>query len=393
MRKAYITILTFALACSCSDKGETPQDENEQTVTEIAVLKGMRTNKAPELSEGEAEDLTKDDFDEESLLYISQRGTSMTPDFSENSNNCYIYRYQENREAEWDHEYNFFPKEEKTHIINWSTIKQNGPVGNAFWLFAMYFPVDNQIRFGVETNQTKLENFQKSDIMGAYHATSSLFTRLRFRLHHLMVYLKVTLYVPVAKPDEDGNGYSGFNEDAFHKAIVQNAITDFTIDWTANRSSDVDPPLTQNNSSTRSDIIMHKRNEQLKEETINVKDFYNKDNPSYMIDKDNVRVYHFDVIFPGNQNFGDNFLRFQFRTPGEVSDKPILKNYYFSASQLITNNDYTYSLTQGTLQHLRLYLPRYGNQTILVGANIIPWTDASTEMTVTKDENKPEESQ
>ena len=81
------------------------------------------------------------------------------------------------------------------------------------------------------------------------------------------------------------------------------------------------------------------------------------------------------------QTVGDNFLCFTLQSPYSED----LRYYYFSGSQIVGDKSESYGLTQGTLQELHLYLPRKTNETVLVGAKILPWLPADTEMTVTKD--------
>ena len=334
-----------------------------------------------------------DKFAAGDLLYFSQLVPSSSPNFTNLENDAhplYVYRYNE-KDANWSEGFNF-EYTDNLKIFDWDTVASLGSVGNAFSLFAFYFPTNQQTMtnpascFHVEADQQGTtedmydkSNFMKSDIMGAYHATSSLYTRLRFRLFHLMVYLKVTIYVPVYE-DSDSNGtfsYSGFKEGALKDAFVMNACTDFTIEWQANRSSDTEAPLTQATGDKRNiKMYRHKADESQIIEDFNVEDYYTKEK----LGMDKVRAYTFSVLFP-SQQFSDNFLCFKLLAPNNET----MKYYYFSSSQIIDGADNSrYGLTQGTLQELHLYLPRLTNETVLVGANILPWFDANTDMTVTK---------
>ena len=373
-------------SCTNNDVTTFEEEEGPAIVNEITVAKGTRVNNVSD----EEEILTdKNRFDENSILYISQQGTELAPGFGQSSSTtrCPVYQYQwyENPDATWAEEYNFRCVQGKSPM-DWSEIKGYGNVGNSFILYALYFPQDQEVRFSVESDQSLLQNFLKSDIMGAYHATSALYTRPRFRLFHLMVYLRVTLYVPVfdGKTSEDYNDqqYSGFLEGAMKEAVVRNAYTAFDIEWKANRSSDTDAPLTQFKKDQQTNIRMfcHESDDhESDEEPItleNIKSFY-KDSP---IGEDQVRKYEFSVLFP-TQTFGDKFLYFELQAPGSQASK----YYYFSPSSQIVGESGNYGLLQGTLQHLYLYLPRTTNETILVGAKILPWNNAVTDMTVTKD--------
>ena len=399
MKKTLFAILSLALLASCSGKEPALHGDEAQTVDEIVVTTGGYTVGTQTRADGDGDAgsttvdiLTSNEFAEGSVLYISQMGTTLDPDFSAEpgAGNLYVYNYSRNDDADWDKEFNFKPG--NNYPIEWDAVRGRGPVGNSFSLYALHFPVDNAVKvdnakFAVQTDQRgpagnryDLSNFLKSDILGAYHATSALHTRMRFRLHHLMVYLRVTLYVPVYKQDTNGQGYSGFDEDAVLYAVAEDVCSDFKIEWRTNRSSDTDAPLTDTNTSSRKRIYMYAHpSDPAIIEDFEVKDHYDKEES----DKDDVRVYDFSVLIPdqGQIDKNKNLLRFQLRSPGDKGGDRV-KNYYFAPIQLAENHT-DFGLTQGTLQHLSLYLPRSGNNTIVVGANILPWTDARTEMTVT----------
>lgn len=171
---------------------------------------------------------------------------------------------------------------------------------------------------------------------------------------------------------------SGFKAGAMRGAYVMNANTGFSIEWRANRSSDTDAPLTQaSGNKTKITMYAHTPDESNIIEGFEVKDYYRDES----LETDRVRRYDFSVLFPA-QSFGDNFLCFELQ---DVNDA--MKYYYFSGNQIVGDTG-NYGLTQGTLQELHLYLPRTTNQAILVGAKILPWQDAVTDMTVTKDKKE-----
>lgn len=452
MKHTFVMLFLLAVVlASCDNGSDAPLDTVEQQVTSIPVfLQQRKAASGIELNDDSDTDEENNDeffiinsFEEGqettdghgSLLYFSQLTSSSSQYFSDldadASPYLYIYEYKKNENAKWDNDqYNFSLLKEYTDgqntysgrkALDWSTVKDVGSVGNAFSFYALHFPIDNKVRFNVEENQREKDNFMKSDIMGAYHATSSLYTRLRFRLFHLMVYLRVTLYVPVHKSESEQNKIepSGFSDDALQGAYVLNAVTDFGIEWYANRSSDTEPPLTQAKGVGKNKNIAMYRHPSSKAEITHVKvsDYYNKnnvlstacscshdgddnscpicgckqdsDNKCTSCGCDEVYVYNFSVLFPA-QTFKDNFLCFAlkpFSTSGETTDDSLgeLRYYYFSATNLIGDATNNYSLTQGTLQHLYLYLPRTADEAILVTAKILPWNNADTEMTVTQE--------
>lgn len=387
MKQSFIPILAILFFASCAGDDAAPYGR-DPWVSEIPVSMEPLSVGSVTRGEGdlpEIEDLTAGNGfqDGESLLYISQMGTNIDPDFQGETSNRYVYVYKENPDASWNASgtYNFYSRTDDAPIA-WGGIRDRGPVGNAFSLYALYFPCANEVRFDVEKDQRELKKFRESDIMGAYHATSSLYTRLRFRLYHLMVYLHVTLYVP----DYDSAKKTGFVEDALRNAAVENAYSDFEIEWRANRSSDTDAPYVDipQNAQKTEHIHMFRHEPDAEVREIQVQDYYGEGS----LTMDRVRTYNFSVLIPpqifGSEN-KDRFLRFQLTPVGTDPDNPNVstyKNYYFSANQLMTGE--TLHLTQGTLQHLSLYVPRTGDDIILVGADIIDWSDASSDMTVTE---------
>ena len=413
--------MVVMLMASCT-RGDAMRNEGDATsVTEISVVTeplvtADSVTRADDEEEPEGEDKTGsdavDDIEDmtaknifengKSLLYISQLGNTINPNFNDDTSdndNLYIYTYYDNQAANWNTDFNFKAIRSKGYLhspIEWSKIKERGSVGNAFSFYALHFPVKNKVRFSVEKNQKDIDDFRKSDIMGAYHATSSLYSRMRFRLYHLMTYLRVTLYVPVYKepedPADDKSQSTGFKAGAVKNAFLKDVYTDFNIGWRVNRSSDNDAPFVMSTGNKTDYVFMYEHesnNNNIK--TIDVKEFYGQGN----LDKDDVYVYNFSVLVPTQTIANtDQFMQFQLLPAGSGRDdeefnkeKTELTNYYFQTSQLMEGSN-TFQLTQGALEHLTLYLPRTGNDVILVGAKIVNWKDASSDMTVTKQPKK-----
>ena len=385
--RIYTGLLALAVvAVSCST--DIPEDPSVMEDTQDRMFVAQSPRLAAEGIDVNSDGLIiVDKFDENSILYFSQMGPTQNPEFinpSASTPYLYKYKYYENKNADWNTDYNF-ANVAGSEPFTWQAVREMGSYGNAFHFYGMYFPGDNQPKFGVRQDQRgpsgdpyNTQNFVLSDIMGAYHATSGLFTRMRFNLFHLMVYLKVKLYVPVLEYSQNAGGqssYSGFEDEAVKGAYILDAYTDFNIEWRANRSSDVTAPLTQTAGGKKTIYMYtHERETGADPIEIDVRDYY-----TGTIIKDNelVREYEFSVLFP-NQSFGDNFLCFALEAPDNQ-----LKYYYFSGSQVVGDRS-NYALSQGTLQELTLYLPRTTNQTILVQARVLPWNDAETDMTVTK---------
>lgn len=392
----------FLITLGCSEKESFPEEtlEKEDYVSSISIFRqgvvkaGAEGNELPVIP-GEADNLIGyNDFTTGSVLYISQLGTEQEPNFLNSpTSNFYVYQYQANSEADWEKEYNFVPYNDAA--IKWDRIKAFGSVGNVFSLYALSFPGSTTsnydpslLNFAVQTDQTGGEgnpyntiNFYNSDILGAYHATSSLYTRLRFNLFHLMVQLKITIYAPVYEDTIDETGkssYSGFNENAMVAGYLLNAQNQYNINWRAMRSSDTEPPLTiGTGDKTNMKMYMYKPIDTV----INLEDV-NQFYPSSKLPSDNVRAYNFSILFPSQTfNANDNLLCFVLKGVANDNENNY-KYYYFSANQIVSG---TYALNQGILQHLYLYIPRNTNTTILVGANILNWGNSSSDMTVTEE--------
>lgn len=394
LKYVLISAMAIWLLTSCSNDAEPDNDVMTKSSTIFAAFSPMV--KADNLGDDDTEDtapIITDGFSDGSLLYFSQMPQGSSPNFEDEdetaANYLYIYEYRPNAKATWESGENFVTHNDRLSF-NWERTVGVGPSGNAFKFFGFYFPEDNIIRWKVEKDQTggqtdpyDKKNFIKSDIMGAYHATSAIYTRMRFRLFHLMTYLKVTLYVPVYKAqysDPEKQNYSGFEAGALMGGFLLDALTDFNIEWAASKSSDTEAPFVQTPANgPKSHIKMYRhRSDDTQTEPLDVRNYYNGNVDGITEGMDEVRAYDFSVIFP-TQTFTGNFLCFALTTPGGD-----VKYYYFASSQV---NGAGIDLTQGTLQQLYLYLPRKTNETVLIGAKILPWQDAQTDMTVTKKEN------
>ena len=398
-----------------------------------------------------------------SLLYIAQYNSSTSPKFpgdvakngdewnfeniKDNYPNIYIYRYQANPNATWQHEYNFIPHE-KSKAIDWRSVRQFGSDGNAFKFYAYFFPggkpsqadsSDGKKRYwhvGQWQSTYDYSNNWSKDIFGAYHATPSLYSRMRFKLFHLMCYVRVTLYVPVEEPIYDTKddstviGYSGFGDNAFENndgsfggskgqpgiyigerspkvlAIVYN------VNYSANPTSDTAPLVTPgyasdgyNTSSNPASVNMYLHRELDGVGKNGESEIFEIDISKFKksLDKDEkpkerVRRYEFSGIIPPQlqskilSSDNSNILTLILKTFGtppydedDTSNKEGTKMYYLKPSSLnLKKGDISFS--QGELMHYYLYVPRSGNNTLVIKANVLPWEHTVTDMTVIEDE-------
>ncbi|MCH5224788.1 MAG: hypothetical protein J1D77_02270 [Muribaculaceae bacterium] len=329
--------------------------------------------------------------------------------FAEGYPNLYRYYYQNRYSAVWEDEpggYNFFPTD-TLKKMNWDHIKFWGKNNTGYVLYALYYPYNNilpfdetgNVDFKVETDQTTKEALRKSNFIGAYHSSAKSGQRLKFKLFHLASYLKVTLYVPVYNPNDsimEGNKKvpfrSGFPADALIKGVVRNVYNRYSVNWYGGRSSDSAPVTSVVTTTPRTDVTMYmptaedypETNGLPPKVTVRVSDYIRDAEAQELPEYDECWKITLSALIPSGQDYpiGDNefpqgqiwtdlnFLRFYFRQ--NIGDVP--KVYVFtgnSSSGLIGSGKL--SIGQGELQHLSLYIPRYGAKAVLLNANVTDW--------------------
>ena len=236
-------------------------------------------------------------------------------------------------------------------------------------------------------DQSTVEALKKSDILGAYHSTPAIFSRIRFRLFHLMTYVRIRLYVPVY----DNVKNTGYRDGSLLYATLDNVTPDFAIDWNVSRSSDEQGPVVSPLSGDgQIKMFLHPLPDGQEHEktTIKYKDYLPDGYYDQGItgDYDEVRVYDFSVIIPKQKgivdedgkesNFTDTeFLNFYLRTNAGGTTR-----YYFKQSFSANTNESTIEMNQGVFQYIQLYVPRVGNQVVFVGAKVNPWNQFRTDM-------------
>lgn len=380
-------IISFIVS-SCDNDGTDSKGKVQDYNAGVTVFLSSRGNEDVTITR--SSELETKFIEDESILYISQYGDNIMEDpFSDESSNLYKYKYSKKNplypDADWEQGYNFFPIN-SDNMIDWEVVRANGPHLNGFWFFALHYPYDNQMRFSVEKDQSTFESLQKSDVLGAYHSTSSLYTRLRFKLYHLMIYLKVTLYVPVFKIEEDINGdqnLSGFYADANKSVKLLNVHPNFKIEWNAKRGLD-EAPLTQAITTGETcDIPLYLHpydngENNPPKKTIKINEF----KPDAKEGEDEVYEYTFSCLFPAKQLSGfasNTFLRFE------------IAPYIGNANKIYTFSGEQFSgaglrLEQGWQQNLELYLPRKGVKAILVSASVNDWINSESDMHLAQQE-------
>ncbi|MCH5329607.1 MAG: hypothetical protein J1E04_01490 [Alistipes sp.] len=399
-----------------------------------------------------------------SILYVSQRTRNSLP-FSKAPDAPPTYQYvnYKNDDANWDEGFNFQPDvpenfdpttQDNPYALNWEEVGSFGSVGNGFALCAMFYPDNVNGTRTVATNQSKLEDLQRSDIQAAYHSTSALYSRIRFRLYHLMVYYKINLYVPAFQTTMKGGEEqdpSGYLPAQLIEACVKQVCPNFTIDWATGVTSDKSPAVILNDSDhTLYDIQMysHAHSEDtlvdetvpaepepdtddltragseggslsgdgdesgeqnsdeasgdirpLKKTKINVYPFLTDDmlkiqpldyDAKNLTMYDDVYQYSFSVIIPAQY---DDFykqepgwLHFEFLKTGGIH-----KHYYFQSGfsgHGMPGQVNSIVRKSGVLQVLNLYLPRKGDEVILIGAEVEPWIPVETDEVTLQQKDK-----
>ena len=429
--KRYLQVLAFPLIAaamwSCSADEDVPDfvvsdGEIGEITVSVAQLK-FNASRADE-DEGSGDNSGKYDenffdidgltpyslaFDENSVLQISQHTATRIPFMNEDD--IYDFKFIKGQnDASWSDEntYNFAGYRQKVPL-QWNTIGQGGSWNGGFALYCMYFPVENTIRsrvdedgrtvYNVMQDQSTLENLKKSDILGAFHSTDKMFERLKFRLFHLMTYVRIRLYVPLY----DDVKHTGYREDALQYATLNNVTPDFAIDWSAVRSSDSQGPFVTPLSG-EGEIIMYQHPLEKGQTShpiteIHYNDYFREGYFDQGIDgeTDKVRVYDFSVIIPKQKGIigedgqestftSTDFLNFYFRT-----NSGAVTRYYFNESfkgkgpDDIQSNDLKLN-EGGVYQYLQLYVPRVGNQIIYFGGSVLPWGHYGSSMLLQPEE-------
>ena len=404
--------LVLSLFWSCDSESDPSEQENmDKTpyVTGIGVSLATRSSddnggeddKSFDLDELIPYSLT---FNENTILQISQQTRTINP--FQNEDVTYDFAYIPGSEgASWDNEasYNFTPYK-MDDPLEWNKIAEGGSLNGGFALYCMYFPIENKLRekegeygatnYYVMADQSTVENLKKSDILGAYHSTPTIFSRIRFRLFHLMTYVRIRLFVPVYDVEKN----TGYREGALQYATLNNVTPDFAIDWSAIRSSDTQgPAVSPLAGDGEIKMYQHPLAEGKTEHEIveiKYKDYLRDGYFDQGIDGDydKVRVYDFSVIIPNQRgtvgedgkesNFtSTDFLNFYLRT-----NSGAITRYYFNQAFSANTNESMLEMNEGIFQYLQLYVPRVGNQVVFVGAKVNPWNQMGTNMLLTPEE-------
>lgn len=348
------------------------------------------------------------DFNENTVIQVSQKTRNMDPFTTDETTYDFSYipfSIDDTVEDPWNdpNSYNFGAAVEDDPL-EWNKIGENGSWNGGFALFSLYFPQENQLRekpgengttvYSVMQDQRDKQNLIKSDILGAYSSTPNLFTRIRFRLFHLMTYLRVRLYVPVY----DDQLLTGYHDGALQGASLTNVTPDFAIDWNAVRTPfTMGPAVSPLKGEGEIMMYQHPIPDGLTKypiTEIKYKDFIPDLDGFYdqgLGDKeyDKVRIYDFSVILPpqrgevGEDGKENNFTSTHFLNFFLKSNSGVTNQYYFTQGQQGNNTVSSLEMNQGIFQYLELYVPRVGNAVVYVKGSVNNWNQLGTEMVLT----------
>lgn len=424
MRFCLAAMLTALLLCgACTAESDAPAEyETGPTIDRISVsIAGMTGAGAATRSGTPAipdtvkidtlyniEELIPYDieFSGSSVLQVSQKTRDTDP--FQKDNQTYDFKFSEDYDATWDNEGSFnFVACDPDNPLDWNKIGAGGSWNGGFALFSLYFPDENSIRekegdqgamiYSVMEDQSTLQNLMRSDILGAYHSVPNLFSRIRFRMFHLMTYLRIRLYVPVY--DDELN--TGYRNGALLSATFNHVNPDFAIDWGVIRAGDTQgPAVSPIDGDSQIKMYQHPLpagETEYPTTVIKYKDYLRDGYFDQGItgDYDTVRVYEFSVIIPNqsgsfdakgvwHNNFAEtDFLNFYFRSNSGATTR-----YYFTQALSANSNASTLEMNQGVFQYLQLYVPRVGNAVVYVGAQVKNWEQKGTEMLLTPEEEE-----
>lgn len=387
MKKLYTYGLMIALTCPVAGCGQDDDNTGIREMIDDAIIFALdfpsRSVGAETTEESNLDPLLHYFNESESILLIAQRTQDHSISFEDNNgdiDNQYLFKYvwdgeeantmESDKVPNWGSGYNFTPLESWSNPLTWTTAINNGAFGSSYAFGALYYPVENEARNAIEEDQSELEGLKKSNILGAYHLTQSLYERFRFRLYHLMACIRVTIQVPEARTDED-NGTTGYEERVF-KAYMLDVQKDFVIEW-GTGSSEEPPILRADETSTNRPGKV-----QMYETPVNGHDLKEIDLSNYGLEgKDMVREYTFSVLFPP-QTLSNTKDILEFDMMNARGNR-VETYFYWSTSQLIKN----LQVSPGTITNLVLYFTREKNEALLVRAEILDWTHTDTTVTVT----------
>lgn len=372
MRKDIYAFTLFVLgmcsACSSEDMGSGSPDRREGTpVLFSGSVAGSRTD--GETGAKEDDDPWHNHFvlDWARIRVVNTVNYSV-PDF-ENSYYEYVFKNDEIvGSPEWDDvdEPNFFPWKPDTEAevdydrgFKWEDMI---PTSGAYVFEAVCYSMIFKPFTEVYTDQTTEFKFWSADLLLAHHAMplSDIYSLVKLRFWHVFAMVRVQVTLPVADPEDD----YGFKGDAVDKVKLNGMLTGYTVNY-ANAIENNGLRTVSASGDKREDISMYKLSE--------------------VDNGDDTRTYEYAAIVPVQEIRGtENLVSLDIKTitgveqdaGGQWVQHEELKHYVFKPSSSI-------EMQQAHMTILQLKIDSEDSVPVLLNAEIVPWQDAYTEVTLT----------
>lgn len=317
---------------------------------------------------GKEEDYRHSNFIHNKSYLRIYNNTGSTLDFTDDADYKW-YVYDDSLSVRTGGNYNFRPLGGRGFL--WSELKISTGYGYIF--DAVVFPHFQKYKNTVSINQNKSEEFLASDILMAHHVQGSedVGKKVALKFFHVLSMLKIDIYVP--KYDAATN--TGFPKDSLSDVVLPNLYTKFKFDASSSVSSDAAPTVTteKENQATISMLSLDDAGLTKIEE--------GNDSGKGEGEAHNCYIYHYAAILPV-QAIGDNteLIRLKLKTKDGISKAFSYKPKPAGGSQS------NISFEAGKITNLKLAINEEGNKAFLIKAEVQPWEDARTDMSLEKEE-------
>lgn len=369
--KCIVPLLLLLGGCSFSEVELSPTTEDRSSVGFSASIVGGTDNLTRADGDTDAGTDTEDpdtearfwetnadkymntSFPDGCKIKIFNSASYSIPDYSkENGDGIYLY------ERKGDHKYESIPASyfhfepvEENEGFHWNNLK---PTSSYYIFEAAYFP-GNKYFSKVETQQT-IKSLKENDLLLAYHRQllSNYGDEIKLTFHHVFCMIQVKVTLPVSQRT---TGVAGFPKDALQKVYLRDMIPDYDIHYTA----------VINNDGCR--LVTARGDEKADIEMCQV---YKDDCPYQAEDGTRWQDYLYCAIIPP-QKLSDNtdFIRFKIKTNNNKTEV-----YKFS------RNEGNLSLNQEYITRLNVVFDKALWEPIVLSANVTPWAEATSQMTV-----------
>ncbi|WP_278717948.1 fimbrillin family protein [Bacteroides caecimuris] len=359
-RVKYISFIILSLlwtACSHDAEENTQLIDTVPGLPEGAVGFGAVSKAGSVISE---DDYLHNTFiDGKSYLRIYNY-TSNTPDFTDSADYKW-YVYDEHLSNLTGGQYNFRPMEGRGFI--WKEL--NVDTGSGYKFFAIVFPHFNTYRNSIYKDQNKKENFLASDILMAYHLQKPDFfgKKVSLTFWHVLSMLRVEICLPKYDPQTN----TGFEKGAISEIVLPDLYTTFSMDYAQVPTSDMAPTVTPltTDKDPKGEISMFALYDtedvsDTEEKTVKGRECY---------------IYRFAAILPVQKIDNTTLLRLKLTTVDGLE-----KQYQYTPT---TGNNISFEA--GNITDLQLTFREEENEAFLIKAEIKPWEEATTDMSLEKE--------